>query len=47
MKLHLNVPLNETMCRIFELAAKIQGQGHVLYPSICVPSISPDPLGQF
>ena len=28
MKLHLNVPLSETMCGIFELATKTQGQSH-------------------
>ena len=51
MKLHLNVPLSETMCRIFELAAKTQCQvklqGHGVYPSICIRSIYPDPLGGF
>ena len=45
MKLHLNVPLSEKLCRIFELSMKTQGhtsRSCALHFNLC--SISPDPL---
>ena len=41
INLHPNISLCEIMCRTYDLASQTQGQCHVIYPSICVHSISP------
>ena len=35
------------MCRTYDSAMKTQGQVHVIHPSVCVPSVSPELFEQF
>ena len=44
IKLHLNISLSEIMCITYDPATQTQGQVHVIYPSMCVHSISPKPF---
>ena len=37
----------ETMTQLRRLKVKVPHQGHVIYPSICVRSISPEPFERF